>query len=226
MNYCRLAYRNIGGFIRYFVFAQLLRLVTIAFPMLFGQTVADARHVLLLGFLMDLAVIMIFALDTSRGRLVRKNSDSYLSKFNLLNVLQSERPLLISTLLGAVLCLVLPNLISLIGVFDNYLFRAEFTFMTTALMQLMLFICVYAGDLLDKKAMKKVLRNRIFLIESGALVLFLVLCFLTPIGSFFGLIKNPIIYLILSLIPPIALAICYAVLTFPKKNEKGRIKTK
>ena len=218
MNYCRLAYRNLGAFIKYLIFAQLLRLITVGFPMLFGQTVADARHVLILGFLLDLTVMLIFAADTSRGKLSRKICDGELSGFSLLSILKRERTLLLSTLLGGVLCLLLPNLVSMIGVFDNYIYRAEFTFISTAMMQTVLFICVYAGDLLNKNAMKKVYKNKIFIAQILSLTVFVALCLLTPIGSFFGLLANPVIYLLLSFVPPAAVLICYETLSFPKKK--------
>ncbi len=230
MGYCRVAYRNISNFIKYFVFAQLIRMITIAFPMLFGQAVADARQILLLGFLMDLAAFMIFASDMRRGRLKRKTTDSELMKFNFLRTVRDNKNILVPTLVGAVLCLLLPNLVSLIPIFDNYVYRSEFTFTVTALLQICLFACIYAEDILDKTVMKKMCKNKIFLVEISALAIFTALCYLTPLGVLFGLSKNPVIYFLLSFVPPIALLVSYVAVTFPKpkdgiegRKEKGKM---
>lgn len=216
MTYCRVAYRNLSNFMRYFVLAQIMRIVAIALPMLFGQTAADARQVLLLGFLPDLAALMIFASDMRKGNLQRKTSDTELMKFNFVGIVKNNLQLTFPALIGSVLCLILPNLISLINIFDNYLYKSEFTFMSLALLQFCLLVCVYAGGILNGVILKRIFTNKIFIVELSCTALLLLLCFLTPVGRLFGLLKNPTIYFILSFVPSIAFIVSYFVITFPK----------
>lgn len=224
MGYCRIAYRNLSNFFKYFVFAQLIRIVTIALPMLFGRGVADARQILLLG-LMDLAALMMLASDMRRGNLKRKTTDSELMNFNFYRTVTDNKNILIPTLVGTALCLILPNLVSLIPIFDNYVYRTEFTFTVTALLQICLFACIYADDILDKATIKRMCKSKIFIVEISCLALLEVLCYLTPLGVLFGLSKNPVIYFLLSFVPPIALLVSYVIMTFPKAKgdtDNGR----
>ena len=223
--YCRLAYKNLSSFIKYFIFAQLTRLIAIAFPMLFGQTVADARQLLMLGLLIDLCALSIFAADMRRGRLLKRLDSSSIMKLSGKDIIFGNRLLLISSLVGAVLILLLPNLISLISIFDNYIYKAEFTFVALALLNLCVWWSVYSPDILDTKLLKRLFQNKLFVIEISCVALFVIICFLTPIGKLFGLVSNPPIYLILSFLPSVAFVVCYIIMTFNKdKAKKGRIR--
>ena len=145
--------------------------------------------------------------------------------FHFFRTVTDNKNILVPTLVGSALCLALPNLVSLIPIFDNYVYKPEFTFTVTALLQICLFACIYAEDVLDKTVIKKMCKNKIFIAEISALVLFLILCYLTPLGVLFGLSKNPVIYFLLSFVPPIALLVSYVVITFPKAKN-GAIKEK
>ncbi|MBE6593889.1 MAG: cation-transporting P-type ATPase [Ruminococcaceae bacterium] len=219
--YCRIAYKNLSSFVRYFIFAMLTRLVAIAFPMLFGQTVADARQLLMLGLLIDMCALFIFATDMRRGRLSRRLDSSSIMRVGEKDLILGDRALLVSSLVGAALILLLPNLISLISFFDNYIYKAEFTFVALALLNLCIWWSVYSTDILDTKLLKKLFQNKLFLIELFGVTLFVLICFLTPIGRLFGLVSNPPIYLILSFLPSVAFVVCYVIMTFNK--SKGKI---
>lgn len=219
--YCRLAYRNLSSFIKYFLAAQLTRLIAIVFPMLFGQTVADSRQLLLLGLLIDMCALFVFATDMRRVKLPRRTASSDIMKYSGIDLLIKDKALLISSAIGSVLILLLPNLISLVSFFDNYIYKAEFTFVALALLNLCIWWSVYSADVLDTKLLKKLFANRLFVIELSIVTLFIIICFLTPIGKLFGLVNNPPIYLILSFIPAIAFVVAYVILTFNRSNAKS-----
>ena len=223
---CRIAYRNLLGFIRYFIFASLMRIVAIGFPMLFGQRSADAIHLLLLGFLADMAVMLMFMRDTRRVGAQKKNVKTELLDSKILSTPKGQIPLAVAALLGAVLTLLLPNLIGLLNIFGNYIYKAEYTFTALALLQLSLFICVYVKDILSKSQMRRLFTNKIFIIELASALLFMLVCFLTPVGNLFGLVSNPIIYLLASFLPAIAFIICYYAMSFPKKKKNGEEKSR
>ena len=224
VTYCRIAYRNLASFIKYFVFSQIIRIVAVALPIMFGQTHADSRHVLIFGLLIDLCAMMIFASDTrlsSRSAQLQK-ARTELTTFKFLTLFKRDFPLLVSTLAGAFLSLLLPHLIGLLGVFGQYVYRVEYSFCAILLMQFCLFVLIYIPDILDAKEWKKLFSKSLFIVELVASGVFLLLCFLTPIGRFFGLVKNPPMYLIVSIVPAIVLTTCYFIMSFKKsRGNKG-----
>jgi hypothetical protein len=223
---CRIAYRNLFGYIRYFIFASLMRIVAIGFPMLFGQMSGAAIHLLLLGFLADMAALLIFMRDTRRVGAEKKNIKKELLDTSITSLPQKHLPLTAASLLGAVLTLLIPNLIGLLDIFGNYIYKAEYTFTALLLLQLSLFICVYVKDILSKAQMRKLFTNKVFIIELAVAFVLVLICFLTPLGNLFGLVNNPIVYLIASFLPSIAFLICFYAMSFPKKKKTGEEKSK
>lgn len=227
---CRLAYRNFYNFTVYLFFAQLMRVVAIAFPMRMGQTIADSRHMLLLGFGLDLFAIFIFATDHRKGGTLTREVKSRLLDIDFVSTLKNNKALVASSLLGTFMCLVLPNLAGLINAFGKYFYTAEFTLISLTLLQICLFVCVYVKDIMDTEAIKKLFGIRLFLIELGSVAAFFLLSFITPFGRLFGLVKIPILYLLLAFLPAAAFAVCYAAMSFPKKakpdedNARGKKK--
>lgn len=232
IGYCRCAYRNLSSFIKYFIFAQILRTVGIALPIAFGQTCADARHMLLLGLIMDLFAVFIFASD-KRGRmhssaLLQAKED--VRTFSFTRAVKRDMPLAIATLLSALISIFLPHLIDLFGIFGNYVYKAEYSFCSILLAQLCLFVCVYSNGVFRTDEIKKLFRNKIFIAELVSAAVFVLLAFLTPFGRLFGLVSNPPMYVITSVIPAAALLVCYLILKFSgankqrSENEKNKAK--
>lgn len=218
---CRIAYRNLSNYLKYLVFAMVMRTLTICGPMLFGQRSADAIQLLMLGFIIDMAAMVMFMRDNRRVGAEKKNIKRDMLSQSVISIPKRELPLTVSALLGAVLTLLLPNLIGLVDAFGNFNFKAEYTFCALALLQLALLLCVYMRDILSKSQYKKLFSSKVFLIELGAIVLFVLICFLTPLGNFFGLVSNPPIYMLASFLPAIAFMICFYAMSFPKEAKKG-----
>ena len=219
---CRLAYRNFYNFAVYLFFAQVMRVIAIAFPMRMGQTIADSRHMLLLGFGLDLFALFLFAADHRRGGMLTREVKQKLLDIDFVGTLKNHKALVASSMLGAFLCVVLPNLAGLIDAFGKYFYTAEYTFISLVLLQISLFICVYVGDIMDRAALKKLFSQKLFIIELGSVAVFLLLSLLTPFGILFGLVHSPILYTLLTLVPAMAFLVCYLALTFPKKKNSGQ----
>lgn len=222
---CRIAYRNLTNFVKYLTFASLMRLVAIAFPMLLGQMTADAVHLLILGFVVDMAAMVMFMRDNRRVGNQKKNVKTQFLSLSGKTLLKQNLPLAVSAILGGVLILILPNLIDLVNVFGNYIYQAEYTFCSLILLQLALFLCVYLRDILSKTQYKKLFSSKVFLIEASAITLFVLLCFLTPIGNLFGLVSNPPMYLIISFLPALSFLVCFYAMSFPRKNKADKLVT-
>ena len=220
----RLAYRNLNNFLIYTIFAQIMRIIAIALPMMLGQTLADARHMLLLGFGLDLFAMFIFSADHRRGGLLAKNVKRELCEFDYVESVKKHKALTISSLVGALLCLLLPRLADLIDALGEYFYTAEYTLVTLVLLQLCLFVCIYVGDIMDKAALKKLFKIRLFVIELCTTGAFLLLSLVTPFGRLFGLLRSPIIYLLLSIVPAVAFCACYLFMTFPKRKDAAERK--
>ena len=134
--------------------------------------------------------------------------------------LKSNLKLAVSVVLGSVLTLLLPNLMSLVTVFGNYVYKAEFTFMSLILMQLLTLMCVYSGDLRNVETHKRLLNSYPFIISLVLAVAFTALCLIIrPLGNFFGVVANPLPYFLLSFVPVIAFGLCYFVMTLSEKGE-------
>ena len=223
---CRIAYRNLFSYLKYLLFASLIRIIAIGFPMIFGQVSASAIHLLLLGMLVDMALLMMFMRDNRRVGAQRKNVKSEMLQMKARSLLKEQRPLTVASLVGAVLTMLLPNLIGLLSIFGNYIYKAEYTFTALLLLQLSLFLCVYLKDILSKSGHKRLFTNKVFIIELVSMLAFLLLCFFTPVGNLFGLVSNPVIYFLASFVPSIAFLICFYAMSFPKKKSEKHQKNK
>jgi len=220
IEYCKVGYRNFGNYLKYLICVQAMRMVTIVLPMLLGSITADVRHMLFLGFVLDFLALLVFMSDTRRSSRTCKEIKKEFSQQTLVGFVKSNLSLLISAGLGSVLTLVLPHLMSLIDVFGSYNYRAEFTFMSLILMQLLTLLCIYSVDLRNIETHKRLLSSYPFIISIGLSVVFMALCLIVrPIGNFFGIVKNPLPYFLLSFVPAIAFGLCYFVMTLSEKGQ-------
>ena len=167
----------------------------------------------------------MFMRDNRRVGNQKKNGKTQFLSLSGKALLRQNLPLAVSAILGGVLILILPNLIDLVNVFGNYIYQAEYTFCSLILLQLALFLCVYLRDILSKTQYKKLFSSKVFLIEASAITLFVLLCFLTPIGNLFGLVSNPPMYLIISFLPALSFLVCFYAMSFPRKNKADKLVT-
>ena len=209
IEYCKIAYRNLKNYVAYIVIVQLIRILTIAFPMLFGYSTADARQILFLGFVFDFFIMMVFVSDNRRVLGDRKKLRSSLINQGVIEIVKENKTLSISALIGALLTLILPRLFDVIGVFGSYLYRAEFTFISLVLMQMLTFFFIYSGDFKNKKIYLRLVNNKWIRITLAVTVLFTLICFITPVGQLFGVIRSPIFYFLLSFVPAVAYGFCF-----------------
>ena len=221
IEYCKVGYRNFGNFLKYLICVQAMRIVTIVLPMLFGNITADVRQMLFLGFILDFLALLVFMGDTRRCNRTCREIKKDFSEQTLAEFVRSNLNILISVGLGSVLTLVLPHFMSLIDVFGSYNYKAEFTFMSLLLIQLLLLVCIYSEDLRRVDVHKRLLYSYPFIISLALSVLFVAVCLIfRPIGNFFGIVANPLPYFMLSFVPALACGLCYFVMTTFEKTRK------
>ena len=79
---------------------------------------------------------------------------------------------------------------------------------------------------MDGAALKRLFAQKLFIIELCTVGGFLLLSLITPFGILFGLVRSPILYTLLTLVPAVAFLICYLAMTFPKKKNTEQAEKK
>lgn len=187
-------HEGLSAFWNYLIWIQWIRLIVIGFPMLIGQAVLDARHVLLLSVLMDGFALFAFMQPMGAG----KRKERWRSYEADWTSFLKDRRWLIATGLSCVALLLVPEWIGLLGWMGPYLYKAEFSLSALFLLHLTLMTWI----LVDRGRARALIKNVPLLIAVGFVVIFLSLCGLwESFGVLFAMEKNPLGYLLLSLIP-------------------------
>ena len=183
-------------FWRYLIWMQWIRMLVLGLPMLTGQIVLDARHILLLSFVMDAWAFVCVALRVGNRRVLPTENGFRLR----LRDFFGDRPSLLSASLAAVSVLLLPEWIGLLGWMGRFLYKTEFFLSALLFLHVTVLLCTcYRGI---KVRLDMLLRNRCLIIAVGFVVSFLLLCAVwEPFGVLFAFEKNPVPFLLLSLIP-------------------------
>lgn len=203
------------SFLQYVFSAQILRLAVVVLPMLFGQSLIDARHILFFGYIMDFAAFAcflnpIFRPETEeRSRCTTQSGQSFLlgSWYRLAVLLGS-----------ALLVLVLPYIAESVGFFGSYLYRTEFAF--TAMIFLHLVVLI-SWRYPTARSLKHITHDYLLWGEGIGILLFEILCYTSFVGTWFSIEKNPLPYFVLSVVPSVCFMIFMYCPNF-KKMRRGR----
>lgn len=200
------AYRNLYTFCRYMLCAQFIRVLTVALPMAYGKPILDARHVLLCSFIIDVAVMLMLALDKkARGG---ANDDKHIYRIKPLKQhISSDKMLMLSALIASVVAIFLPLIIESTGLFGTYLYQVEYLLCTVLWLHITL---IYYTRYDSVKNIRSVIKNKWFLgIVGGCVVFVLIVSVITPIGLAFDFVYNPIAYFAVSFIPSVVFGTMY-----------------
>lgn len=226
IEYCKAAYRNLKNYTYYLIIAQLIRIISVLLPMLFGYSTADVRQILYLGFVFDAFAMLVFMGDTRRAAVDTRKTKKVFENFSLMDVLRANRKITVCAISASAAVVILPRIFALFGVFGKYFYRAEFTFVSLVLVQALLLVSVYAKDLRNKGALLRLVSDRAAQICVGVTVLFTLVCFFTPLGRFFGIIETQIFYFFLAFVPTVVFAVCYWVMTDAEIKKKKSKRTR
>ncbi len=226
-EYCKISYRNLKNFLLYLLCVQSIRIVTVAIPMLWGQITTDVRQLLFLSFVLDFLTMLVFMRDTRRStrQLSALKKDIY--EFGIVDTIKKNSRLFVSALLASLLTLILPPIVSLLPAFGPYSYKAEYMFTALVAMQITALFCIYSGDLRSFSAHKRLVLDPIMLLQAATIVFFMLICLvIRPIGDFFGIVKSPLGYFLISLVPSFAFAICYFFMSLINGSKKQKTKGK
>ncbi len=212
------AYQGCSDFLRYLLVTQLMRVLTVAVPMFFGQAMMDARHVIFFGGIFDL--FALFVLLNNGLRNAGGESKKAAPIISLKSRWNEDRKLWIAALSATGSLLILPELFALTGIGELYHDKTEVSFVALLFLHFLSLLFVMFGD--DGKRMIRIYRNRLFVTGLSVAILFLILCFaVEPFGGWFDIETVPTLpYWIFAILP--ACVFACVMLLFPriKRAEK------
>ena len=229
MEYCRMAYRNLNRFMLYIFCVQIMRAIAIMFPMLFGVATADARHIVMLGFVFDIFAYALFMTNSRRAGASVNNVKQMYAEDRFRDILKKHKNVLICSIFGGVLVVLLPTIFGSFNLFGGYLYKDAYTYIALMLLQFVVLAAVYTVDIRNQMALKQLFTRKIFIAEIIFFVIVTALSFIVmPIGNFFGLesgfVTRNTFYFLLTIVPAIAFTVCYAVMLMTSKNDVGDTK--
>jgi hypothetical protein len=198
--------RNIGAYFTYAMSAQLLRICMVAIPMLFGKTVLDARHIVLCGFIIDLLVLLMFAVDR---RPSGTRSTAY-SCYSIKSYATQNKHLWISTVVAGIFAIAIPKVVDYLGFMGQYLYETEFLFCALLWMHPVILYFVKYGGIQN---IAKAITDKLYLLLCGGILVFVALLhIIEPLGALMLVTTSPIAYFVLSFTPILAFAVSVALI--------------
>lgn len=193
----RSAARNLSDFLRYMVSTQIMRLFAVTVPMFLGKEALDARHIVLLGCVMDLFALLFFA--SKRQGEKRTSHKRYDRCESVGAFFVGDSVLLIASFCAVAALLILPELFALTGIAGLYHDKVEVSLIALVFLQISAMILIG----LDGAQDRRLYRNKALVATVLCLVLFLLICFVwRDFGGLFGVESLPSLpYLGLALLP-------------------------
>ncbi len=192
--------RNLCAFFTYVMTTQLLRLCMVALPMLFGDTVLDARHIAVCGFIIDMLVLLMFAFD-KKPCLNR----AYDTAFTLRSYIKNNMPLWISTLVAGIFAIVVPIVVDYIGFMGPYLYETEYLFCALLWMHPTILYFIRFGNI---RNIEKAIKDKAYIALCAGIIVFVALMHLiAPLGTLMKVTASPIAYFVLTFLPIVIFAL-------------------
>ena len=212
----RSVYRNISDYLRYTVCVQIVRLILVGLPMLLGDALLDARHVMLGAFVFDLFVFFAFMLR--KNSFVDRRYKNYCEVNRIRDYLKGDKSAVLSSLIASLSAIILPLIADF--VFGGYDYKLEGLFVSFVLLHLISFAFVYYFN--NLKELKNLRKNILFMVEIAFGLILLGICFTVPqIGVLFGVEgMMPIAYMIISFMSPAIFAVIFLLLDRRKQMKK------
>ena len=212
----RSLYRNISDFLRYSMCTQIMRLIIVGIPMLMGDAILDARHVMLCAFVLDLFAFFAFMFrrDAFTDRRLKNYCDAKIIK----DYFSGDKAVVLSSLISSIIAVVLPVIADFfVGSYD---YKLEGLFTSLLLLHITSFILVYYGN--NIKGIVHVHRNILFVAELAVVLILWVLCFaVSHIGVLFGVEGlMPALYFIIAIIPAIVFIVLFVLFDRKKQMKK------
>jgi magnesium-transporting ATPase (P-type) len=212
------ARQNMNGFARFSVAMLVLRIFIMIVPMLFGNIMLDARHLLFFMTFFDIPAFLTYALNTN----IKHTNEIFIKdKLSFKEYIIKERNLIIAMGISAVLLYLLPHIPDVLGM--KYFYSTEYYFVASIWLHFFAWYFIYYRKA-NKTMIKELLKNRIMLVAFAVILIITVALFIIePFGLVLGLDRNPIVFLLIGFVPPIAFTLTFILLGKGKDNKTDKI---
>ena len=207
-----LAAVNTLGFFRYVVCMQVVRMVLVMVPMLFGSTALDARHVVLGGMIADLFVMFSFVSDR-KSRVAGASYRVAMREFS--SPLRYNGWSIMCFGIGALFASLFPEIISLLPSVPKYIDKTEYSLIVFVLFHLVAFFClkfdVRRNNIENVVEQMKKKPRALTVVYPILMLALLAVCFISPsLALLFGIEGfTSLVYIYIAVIPPILSAVIY-----------------
>ena len=209
-------YAGLSSFLRYWVWTQMIRILLTALPMLLGETILDARHILFCSCVMDAFAFWLFSND----RALRASGGlNYLAVKKPTQYVRMDRPMLWGSVAACASCFILPFALSMTGWTDPFLYRTEYFFSALVLLHLSVLAVVYCEASVEEW-MRTYRRIPLMTELLSVILLFLLCASWEEFGVLLGWEKNPLPYFLISCIPAVVFAAVTLALLKRKPHPK------
>lgn len=208
-------YANISDYMRYMLTSQIIRTIAVCVPLILGDAILDARHVVLSSFVLDVPVFIAFMIRNGRKR--SRGEKDYCSVIKLTDYFVGDKPIIISSVAASLTAIILPLCIDWIS--GGYDFKTEGAFLSLVSVHLAAFIVVYYGN--NIKELLHFYKNQMLLIEIACAAVLVVLCFaLPPVGALMGIdgMMSPL-YFVISFVPVVIYTVVFLIFNIKKRTK-------
>lgn len=213
-KFSMIADQNLNGYFRFLMTMFLLRSAFSLIPLILGNMAIDARHIMFFMVFLDLPMMIFFATNLK----IKFNCRGFdCSCSNLLEYVIKESKLFVAMLISVIVALLVPYIPDAFGA--AYMYKSEYQFAALLWLQ---FSAVYYLIFEDLKNIGRLVKSRALLTVLLITVIAIAIIFIIePIGDFFGIQRNPIIYFALGFVPCIAfwISIFISKIVRSKKNN-------
>ncbi len=216
---------NTLGFFRYVICMQIVRMVLVMVPMLFGSTALDARHVVLGGMIADLFVMFSFITDRQRipsgtvyRAAIRELSNPW--RYNGWTAVCFGGAALFASLF--------PEMISLLPAVPKYIDKTECSLIVFVLFHIVAFFCLkfdIRRDNIERVVNQIKRKPRALTVAYPVLMLLLLaVCFFSSdVRLLFDIERvTSVLYIFLAILPPVLAALLYFFFGRRQMNFKNK----
>ncbi len=209
-------------FVRYWISIQIIRIGAVSVPMLIGNPILDARHVILFCGIFDF--ISIFGALFAQTGLREGEHKDYFDIRSLKSFFLEDRAMLISSLTSCLIALLLPEVFGYFAIGGLYFERVEVLFLSLLCVQLCASLLIKYGTRLS--LLKNAWKDRFLVLQATLSLLFSALCFAwEDFGNLFDIETFPsAVYALLIPIPAIVFCALFVLLSNkPRARTKNKI---
>ena len=209
-------YCNISDYLRYMISTQIIRFIMIGIPMLLGDAILDARHIMLCAFVLD--IFAFFSFMKRKGVYMDRRAKNYCDISSKKEYFIGDNAMLISSVVASATAIVLPRIVDLLA--GGYDYKTEVLFTSLLLMHLISYAAVYYGN--NVGDIKNIYKNKLLLIELAVILLVWIVSFtVSPFGLLFG-VEGWMsgLYLLISLTSPVLMSALFFILNRKRQMKK------